>query len=182
MKAKFIFFQILFLFIITLTACMKTPDYPIEPIISYKTMYFTQVERENLIVNALVLEVNFTDGDGDIGLNASDTLAEFGVGQPYYYNFFVEYWQWNHFAKEWIPILNTQGEQQFGAGRIPDITPKGRNKSLKGIIKQEIVPYEFIPTVFSDTIRFRVQLIDRAKNRTEWITTPPVYNGVVQPE
>jgi hypothetical protein len=161
---------------------MKPPEYPIEPEISYKSMYFAEVEREGLMFPALVLSVNFTDGDGDIGLDAGDTLGDFGLNKPYYFNFLVEYWQWNHFAKVWIPILNAQGDPQIGTGRIPNITPKGRNKSLKGIITQEIVPYEFIPTAFTDTIRFRVQLIDRNLNKSEWIYTPPVYKGVVQPE
>jgi hypothetical protein len=156
------------------TACQPSDTYPIEPVITYNQMIVQG--------DSLRLDVNFTDGDGDIGLTTADTTGVHGFGQTYYYNLFAEYWEWNHHTQQWQKGQNLNGDDIEFNFRIPYITPGGRNKTLKGVIKATIEPIYYNPlSVYSDTIRYRVMLVDRALHESEWIYTAEIWNGVVQP-
>lgn len=66
-------------------ACLSPPDYPIAPQISYSSIYYSKPSTPGK-QDSIVLSINFTDGDGDLGLNDSfitDTTFAF---QLYYYN------------------------------------------------------------------------------------------------
>ena len=53
--------------------CKKADEYPIEPVITFKSL--TTVKDANGYDTDGILEIEFTDGDGDLGLNPYDTLA-----------------------------------------------------------------------------------------------------------
>ncbi len=65
----------LFLFLsLILTACLQPPDYPAEPVIEFK--YFSSNSMNQRPVNGkvdtLFVVLEFTDGDGDLGLEGND--------------------------------------------------------------------------------------------------------------
>jgi len=51
-------------------ACTQPPDYPDEPIISFKSMSKNTMRQGSLIgpgADSLLMTISFTDGDGDLG-------------------------------------------------------------------------------------------------------------------
>ncbi len=144
--------------------CLETESYPVEPAILSTNL--------TVMTDSLLVEVEFTDGDGDIGFMEEDTAG---------FNLLVEYYEWNFNSGEWEQGVNLLGEPIAFNARIPNITPTGRNKSLKGLIRETIEPPYFNPlSVYSDTIKYRVKLIDRALRESSWEWTPEIWNGVVQ--
>jgi hypothetical protein len=140
-----LFFQIAFT-----SGCTKIVTYPDNPIISFKnhTTYITTDDLGNKI--ALVkLQIEFTDGDGDIGLkqpviaNSPDSLK---------YNFFLTLYDYKNGIFEKVDDLN--GNQNF---RIPYISREGQNKSLKGNI---YIDLEYKSIIY-DTIFYSFYLVDR---------------------
>ncbi|HEX2616533.1 MAG TPA: hypothetical protein VHL57_03270, partial [Flavobacteriales bacterium] len=100
--------------------------------------------------------ISFTDGDGDIGLDQSDTLGDFAPGHLFFHNLFVDYYQWQNGA--WVL-------QDFTLPlyyRIPVITPTGQNKALEGDIAVALKPYPVLPGSEGDSIRLNVRIADRA--------------------
>ncbi len=78
----------LFAIILTgVTACFNPPEFPVEPQIEFESIqykeYGTGLDTE---YDSLILTVSFKDGDGDLGLDASED-------QPPYNNkyFFVQF-------------------------------------------------------------------------------------------
>lgn len=106
----------------------------------------------------------YEDEDGDIGLDSKDTLNEFAFGAPYFYNFFCYMYALKN--DTWLPVPNpfdpTQ-DLQFHE-RFPNLTPSGSDKRLSGEL--EI----YIPArpngVELDTVRFEMQLVDRALHKS----------------
>ena len=67
-----------------LSGCIPDPNYPIEPEIEF--LSFIVDESENA-----VMSIHFTDGDGDLGLNQSDTLAPYCSTCEHHFNLKCEY-------------------------------------------------------------------------------------------
>ena len=108
-------------FILFSSACLKKEEYPIEPIISFKEMKINP--HVNSIGGTVYLTISFTDGDGDIGLEVSDSIP------PYDYNLFVKlFGKKNGIYEE---IIFPDSTLNFNA-RIPVLNANGSNKTLKG--------------------------------------------------
>jgi hypothetical protein len=79
-------FGLFAIILIGVTACFNPPEFPIEPQIEYESIqykeYGTGLDTE---YDSLILTISFKDGDGDLGLDASED-------QPPYNNkfFFVQ--------------------------------------------------------------------------------------------
>lgn len=56
------------LFLLALAACVKAPEYPVEPQIEFKSVSSSFIKSGY----ADTITVTFTDGDGDIGVGASN--------------------------------------------------------------------------------------------------------------
>lgn len=145
------------------TGCLKPEKFPAEPRIEFKA--FEQFGDSASLV------ISFTDGDGDIGLDASDTQAPFDTASTYYFNLFLEYYELRN--GEWVqpPLLLPYYY------RVPRITPTGQNKALEGEIAVALKPWPINVPQF-DTIRFSVMMVDRALNESNVVMTP---NIKVQP-
>ena len=155
-----------------LTGCPDPPEYEIFPIVEFDEFY----------ANGEVgfLTIAFTDGDGDVGLTPEMTDPPFDEGSEYHNNLFVEYWEYNDAIGEWEHATDALNEPITFKYRIPWLTPTGKNKALKGTIQVKIEPnYRDINSPYSDSIRYRIKLVDRALHESEWVFTPPISNGVV---
>ena len=144
-----------------LYGCPDPPTYPEYPIVEFDSFY---ADGE-----VGFLTVGFTDGDGDIG-ERDDITKD---------NLLVEYWEYNDVAGEWQQGT-VQGEPFVFQFKLPYLTPNGKNKALKGTIEVEIGPnYRMLGSPYNDSIRYRIQMIDRSNNKSEWVFSPPIHNGVV---
>ncbi len=149
--------------------CTDDYDYPLEPVLSYQEFVLLKNPEGQITRGILMLE--FTDGDGDIGLGQADTLPPYHLGGDYYYNFFID--------------LYTKSESGYGKvtfpdstytfnSRIPMIELNGKSKSIKGVIEYTFDMQLMQLFLHSDTLRVVTSIIDRALHRSNVVTTPDI--------
>ena len=147
------------LFIVLLTlffACKKRESFSDIPYLEFRHYELKDsVDALGNITKLCELHIYFTDGDGDIGLFESDTIA------PYDYNLFVNYFE---MYNDSLQQINVNPPYHI---RMPNLTPTGQNKSLKVDVKYDVnVTYRN-----SDTIKFDLKLFDRALNESDWVSS-----------
>jgi hypothetical protein len=160
------------------SGCEKNTNNNPVPVISFKSFTVSQT------ADSATLQINFTDGDGDIGYPAQDPTAP--------YNFFIQYWystdtlstslaQFPDTAifKPYININQNPPDTLLYSYHIPDITQPGKNKSLTGIIQIIVsgtpplgwfVNYASAP--YRNFFQYKVWIYDRAGHKSNVITTP----------
>ena len=144
---------------IVFAGCKKADEYPIEPVITFKSLT-TVTDGSGLVVGAL--EFEFTDGDGDIGLNASDTVPPY-AGE---YSNNVHAVFYKYVNGSWI-----SDSQYDDRSRIPIITPEGSQKAIRGIIRKDQIGFPFATNL---RVRFDVYIYDRALHKSNVITTSEI--------
>lgn len=145
---------VLFTFFIS---CEKFEEYPIEPHIEYND--FAVVRNQEGKDSLGLISISYTDGDGDIGLKASDTLP------PYQANFFISIYGLIKDTLHKIPNTNFYY-------RIPVLTPNSASKAIKGTIEVEIELYKTIPFLDPDTVAFEMYIMDRALHKSNVVMSP----------
>ncbi len=142
---------------VLLSGCLKTEEFPAVPTIAFKSFEF--------FGDSASLVISFTDGDGDVGLDATDNAPPFDTASTYYYNLFLEHSE--KINGEWQVVQFAQPINY----RIPRITPTGQNKTLEGEIAVAIDPFPLYITGNADTVRYSVEMVDRALNRSNKVLT-----------
>lgn len=146
------------------SGCSKEPQYPAEPQISFVS--FTKVQNNTGKDDKGILKINFTDGDGDIGLTDADIQAPFDTTSMYYYNLFITYYEKQNgtYVAVDLPLSNN--------ARFPLVPPANQGNPLTGDIDVEL----YINNPFStfDTIRFDVFIVDRALHHSNIISTQDI--------
>lgn len=149
-----------------LQSCLKPETFPVEPAIKFES--FTAMQDSGLLI------ISFTDGDGDIGLSEADTTGDFAPNSVYHHNLFIEYYEKDDLAG-WVRGTDLSGDDIEFLYRIPYLTPNGNNKALKGNIEVTIEPSYFNPlSSESDTIKYRIKLVDRNLNESNVIESPVI--------
>jgi len=153
----------------SIVSCLDEEEFPIEPIIEY-TVFFKIIDSLDYD-NRGVLEFTYADGDGDIGLEDSDSLP------PYEYNLFINYYEQQNgeFKQVYITYYNPETEQYDTISlnaRIPMLTPSGVHKSIKGTIQDTLFINNYSSTY--DTVKFECWIMDRALHESNHIFTPPI--------
>ncbi len=143
--------------------CEKSKQFPNEPFVQLKKY---DLVAANIDPNALNEHLNlgfyFTDGDGNIGLEDTDTQPPFCDTCDHYYNLHV-----NVYSK-----INGVFELNYPYNaRIKNLTPNGQNQSLEGIMDYKID----IANRTSDTIMVDFYLEDRDLNKSNVEHTPELY-------
>jgi hypothetical protein len=164
MKSPYI---ILLLLVIAFGSCKKPETFPIEPVITFKSIYTTQ-NSLNYDATMFVL-LDFTDGDGDIGYNdagLNDAIFD-DPNSIYYNNFKVKTYQW----KNGTWFSGHPWDTIDLSARIPYITPLVSNKTLKGEIKREL---PLPPHAVNDTFKFEIFIYDRGLHKSNVVTTDPI--------
>lgn len=111
--------------------------------------------------------IDFTDGDGDFGITPGDPdfpeyiepIGPDSTKNPYYHNLWIDYYEMHD--GEW-ELIEPNNSFNF---IVPDLTPQGQTKQLEVTITNDLsfdLPY----SDKSDTIKFSVVLVDRAKNHS----------------
>jgi hypothetical protein len=145
-------------------ACEPEDSFPPEPVINEISLDFP----EKLLV------VNFTDGDGDYGLEPveSDSIFQDSLvnGEPnrYIYNIWIDF-----FKKIEGEFQLIETPSPFD-GRLPNITPQGQNKQLRVKVTYNLNGNIEDLVEVGDTIRFDVRIVDRSLNISPIATTNEV--------
>lgn len=145
------------------SSCMKLDEYPDEPKIS--------LENFSTADSGATLLLNFTDGDGNFGLEQTDTTGVFSNCKNRY-NIFCEYYEkqnnvWQHIELD--PCLDPDIIPFYY--RAPFASPLGQYKAQKGSIELFINPLYYLPSAF-DTCKFQITIMDRDLNLSNTVWTP----------
>ena len=151
-----------------MSSCFKSEDYPVEPIISNPVVVvYTDSAR---------VSFDFTDGDADLGLPPEDNTGIFAPDSFYYYNIYLEYFEKDD-ALGWVPGKDLAGENVIFSYRIKPIEVSDNTKGIKGTIDVMVEPTFKNPlSSQSDTIKYKITLIDRALHVSNAIETDEVVS------
>lgn len=152
---------ILILLFTGVTGCIKEEQYPLKPAIEFGGFATMRDVSGKDSIGALT--ISYTDGDGNIGLNAWDTV------EPNKYNFYLKFMQYVN--KQLVEFKPSDTTLTFNA-RIPILTPVGKNKNIKGEITMTLELYFARQALQSDTIAFEIYIKDRTLLESNVITTP----------
>jgi len=152
---------LLFLILTALTACINEEQYPLKPEISFVDFATARDVQGKDSLGAVT--ISYTDGDGNIGLFAWDTV------EPYKYNFYLKFKQ--QIKGQLVEVKPVDTNVTFNA-RIPLLTPAGKNKNIKGKITMTIELYFARQILKSDTIAFDIYIKDRTLLESNVVETP----------
>jgi len=144
-----------------LTSCIKEEQYPIIPHIEFGGFATAKDITGKDSLGAI--SISYTDGDGNIGLFAWDTV------EPKKYNFYLKFMELVN--NELVEVKPVDSTLTFN-GRIPLLTPVGRNKNIKGDITMYLELYFARQILKSDTIAFEIYIRDRDLNNSNVVETP----------
>lgn len=133
-------------------ACRKSDSISEIPKITYVS--FTGYQDMSGKDTTAVVVFEYEDGDGDLGSLASDSLG--------YRNLFIRFFEKKNgvFVEPVLP-----GDYN---AKIPNLTPKAKNKSISGDISYSIL---LPPSVVKDTIKLELYIVDRANHKSNTLTT-----------
>ena len=160
--------------ILTFMSCKRIEEFPPEPAISYLD-FVGILNVTDSIYDRGVLKFEYTDGDGDLGLETGDTLPPFNPGSKYYYNLIIDYYEVRNGVETPVPLTFYNSESgQFDtvylSARIPLLTPKGSNKAITGEIHDTIFIYNYYSDY--DTLFLKFKIVDRALHESNLDRTP----------
>lgn len=158
-KNQIIAFTIVLTLIIS-SSCQKPKSFSNTPQITY--LDFVKYQSINGHDSAGILKFNFTDGDGDIGLNPWDTTGPYT--DVYYSDFFAK--QSELINGAWVVDTYKFNE------RIPFLTAEGSSKALQGEI--DISWSLNNPIKQIDTVKWEFWICDRALNLSNHLFTPQI--------
>lgn len=155
--------SIIAVFAVFVSGCLPKVDYPDEPRIEY--LGFIPGNSVNIADSVGVVQISFTDGNGDLGLEAGDTNGVFHEDSTYYFNLFVNYYEKKEGVFELItPVFPNHV-------RFPNLTPAGNDKALEG--EMNIGVFADFTSPY-DTVKWEVYLVDRSLNHSNTISTQEI--------
>jgi hypothetical protein len=153
---------------IILGSCKREESFSVIPIISYK-------DFKTYGFDSATCRINFTDGDGDIGLDPFDTLPPFNLKSHYNSDLFLVYYKFHSKTNTWTVVNLTPADtvkKDFDTlqykFRIPNLAQNGQKQSLQGEIKVKLRYPWSIP---GDTFKYKITLVDRALHLSNEVET-----------
>ena len=151
-----------------ISGCGEIVSYPDTPSIEYNN--FNLYTATDILENQILLgklDIDFTDGDGDVGM---DQPSSPDLPDTLQFNLFLNLYE--VINKMPVKIEGPVGELKY---RIPYMERIGQNKTLQGTITIEI-EYKSIEY---DTIFYTFYILDRAFNRSNTDTTALIiFTGI----
>ncbi|MEZ4799018.1 MAG: hypothetical protein R2809_04405 [Flavobacteriales bacterium] len=147
-----------------LNSCLKTEVIPTIPEIK-----FNSIQNFGDSINILI---DFTDGDGNFGLEQGDTSGIFDDCLRTF-NLYAEYYEkvngeWVHTSLD--PCANPNAVPFYY--RVPWAKPTGQNPTQKGTITLAMKTYYFPND--NDTLRFDIKIVDRDMQESNTISTAEI--------
>jgi hypothetical protein len=149
-----------------LGGCLAVPKYDEEPRISFNSVRkftFINVDQGGITADSLQITINFQDGNGDIGYPTDQRNAD-------NINYFLTIFRQT--AGEFQEVILPPGFNYNGY--TPLLSPTTISGPIDGTITYKIVFNHSFSQAVNDTLRFRVQIKDRAGNLSNAIDTDPV--------
>ncbi|WP_303311078.1 hypothetical protein [Hymenobacter sp. BT730] len=157
-----------------LNACITPPDYPDTPSIEFKDIKAVRKSPVTGTYDSVAVTVSFKDGDGDLGLDPTDTIPPYnqynadGTENRFYNNYFFQ------------PLL--KGEDgvfrplDFAFpynSRYPRLTTTERNEPIKGDLTFSQLFFRGSFPAGAE-VRFEVTIVDRALHESNKVMTSSI--------
>ena len=148
-----------------------------EPVISYRGLSYL-MNADSTLTGEVILSIGYTDGDGDLGLDDSDSIYPFGNHDPHYYNLLVDYLRWDGEQFVETPLLSWNQQTQaydtisFNA-RFKRLVFYDEIKAISGTIEYQMMLLN--PLSPTDTVKLRVHVIDRTLHESNTIETEAIW-------
>ncbi len=150
--------SILFISLLFLGSCLKPPEYPVEPQISFLSYSRDMLIQNQFNTDSILITIAFTDGDGDIGQD--------GGGFDLY-------------------LTDTRDNFMPPAYRLPKVPEQGTGNGISGEISFVLYttccffpdgqdPCTINPNFPEDTLSYLIYVKDRAGHQSNIIETPPI--------
>jgi hypothetical protein len=165
-------------------ACITEPDYSDIPAITFTDVQNSPSESQ-IRADSLTISLGFQDGDGDLGLESTDSLPPFGLfnadgtENEFFFNYFVTFEKKNNGNFELVTFPNTDTPVSLN-GRFPPLNTLGRKVTLEGDLHYSFLVFyggSFSPIQAGDTLRFKIKIADRTLNLSNEIETAEVIIG-----
>ncbi len=156
----------LFNYILSITAffmlfsCANPPDYPLEPVIAYKSISTNTINQSAIRADSALITISFTDGDGDLGREGMDSVDIFIVDNR------IDFLQPGFV----IPFIGQQGVGKGISGEISFVAPPNCC-----IYENGLPPCQASTEFPIDTVTYDIYIMDRAGNESNRVTTEPIY-------
>ena len=173
----------LFLMALAVFSCQKKVEYPVEPKVAYEGFTYL-MNPDSTFSGQGVISFSYTDGDGDLGLDDSDTLPPFGFNDTYYYNMVIDYLKSENGVFVKTPLLSPHvptgpadtlvlfDTVTFNA-RFKRLRDSEEPKAISGTMDYKLtVQNPFSP---NDTVKFEIRILDRALHESNVIQTEAIY-------
>ena len=162
-------------------SCQKPVEYPIEPKIAYEGFTYL-MNPDSTFSGEGIISFSYTDGDGDLGLDDTDTLSPFGYNDAHYYNMLVDYLKCVNGVFVKTPLLSWNAQTQsydtvsFNA-RFKRLRDSENPKAISGTMEYKLtVQNPFSP---DDTVKFEIRVLDRALHESNVIQTEAIYTNPI---
>jgi hypothetical protein len=145
--------------------CRKDEKFPVIPHIEF--LEFVKFGNDSADFH-----ITFTDGDGDIGLDQSDTLPPYDSASGNAENIYMLYYQKDTATGQWVtyelsPSDSIPNPLSYNY-RIPRVLTEGQNKALEG----EIIIHMYPPFNVQNPFKYEVYIKDRALHQSNKILSP----------
>lgn len=144
-------------FLLFLNSCVKKTSYPTVPEIEFKDFYIFDGDSG-------AIEIKFTDGDGDIGVEDGDSTRN--LYYTYYYLDSIT----NQYTGFYSADLNDTLRIGYTLKKPKDAEYQG--KAISGEINVRMMQYRHSKKI--KKLKYTVYLIDKAGNRSNVLTTPEI--------
>ncbi len=168
---------IILLSLIALVSCQEKIEYPVEPHVTYQGLTYL-LDADSTLTGEVTLSIGYTDGDGDLGLDDSDTIYPFGVGDPYYYNLIIDYYTWDGTSYvetpllSWNPLTQNYDTLSFNS-RFKRLCHHPDGNAISGTIQYTMSIKN--PLSPDDTVKLKAHVIDRALHESNVIETEAIH-------
>ncbi|MET4072862.1 hypothetical protein [Hymenobacter sp. UYCo722] len=170
------------------SSCLKAPEFPVEPTITFnnlKNIYVPPIVAGATAADTLEFAVDFQDGDGDLGLDADDAKAAPYNAQTGGHNnlatsnnYFIQ--PFKKINGKFAPFYTPSGFPGEYDGRYPrlETTTDTKPAPLKGTLRYKLrLPLNRTSYSAGDVLRFEISIMDRAFHQSNTVTTTEVTLG-----
>ena len=168
-------------------SCQKPVEYPIEPKIEYQGFTYL-INADSTFSGEGTIAFSYTDGDGDLGLDDSDTIYPFGFHDAHYYNLEIDYLKCVNgvFVKTPLvsPHVPTSPDDTLVlydtvtfSARFKRLRDSEEPKAISGTMQYKLAVQN--PLSPNDTIKFEIRILDRALHESNTIQTEAIYTNPV---
>ncbi|MCB2407822.1 hypothetical protein [Hymenobacter lucidus] len=162
-----------------LTSCLEAPEYPTSPRIEFKEIVVDRYDFGTgyTPVDTVRLTINFTDGDGDLGLSINgDKDAPYQPTNPdgsynrNTHNYFITPYKRTD-PNGAFQAVATGSTSEYNSRFPPLFSADAKPGPLKGTLTLTTPFFLGSPFRPGDEVRFEVSIMDRALNESNKITT-----------